>query len=160
MASEGGDAVGVVGVFSGGVDAASRVDGGAGFREVVFSGGGQLLQRSGSARRKIARRRKSMSSPRERLRISSKSASGLRPPRSEISRSFVALSAGVFAKDFVRRRLIASYLSVAGGVVTRSATRMMTSGGSAETTWAYFSSSHLTLRNVNCASAMTKNIAG
>ena len=47
MASKSGDAIGVVGVFSGGVDAASRVDGGAGFREVVFGGGGQLFQRSG-----------------------------------------------------------------------------------------------------------------
>merc|ERR1712015_400835 len=47
MASEGGDAVGVVGIVSGGADAASRVDGGAGFREVVFGGGGQLLQRLG-----------------------------------------------------------------------------------------------------------------
>ena len=46
MASEGGDAVGVVGVSSGGADAASRVDGGAGLREVVFGGGGQLVQRS------------------------------------------------------------------------------------------------------------------
>ena len=43
MASEGGDAVGVVGIFPGGVDAASRVDGGAGLREVVFGGGGQLF---------------------------------------------------------------------------------------------------------------------
>jgi len=46
MASKSGDAIGVVGVFSGGVNAASWVDGGAGFREVVFGGGGQLLQRS------------------------------------------------------------------------------------------------------------------
>ena len=43
MASKSGAAIGVVGVSSGGVDAASRVDGGAGFREVVFSGGGQLF---------------------------------------------------------------------------------------------------------------------
>ena len=44
MASEGGDAVGVVGVFPGGVDAAARNDGGAGLREVISGGGGHLVQ--------------------------------------------------------------------------------------------------------------------
>ena len=44
MASESGDAVGVVGVVPGGADAAARNDGGAGLREVISGGGGHLVQ--------------------------------------------------------------------------------------------------------------------
>ena len=43
MASKSGDAVGVVGVVPGGVDAAARNDGGAGLREVISGGGGHLV---------------------------------------------------------------------------------------------------------------------
>ena len=45
MASESGDAVGVVGVASGDVDAAALIEGGAGLGEVIFGGGGYLVQR-------------------------------------------------------------------------------------------------------------------
>ena len=45
MASESGDAVGVVGVVPGGADAAARNDGGAGLREVISGGGGHLVKR-------------------------------------------------------------------------------------------------------------------
>ena len=44
MASESGDAVGVVGVVPGGADAAARDYGGAGLREVISGGGGHLVQ--------------------------------------------------------------------------------------------------------------------
>ena len=45
MASKSGDAIGVVGVVSGGADAAARNDGGAGLCEVISSGGGHLVKR-------------------------------------------------------------------------------------------------------------------
>ena len=44
MASESGDAVGVVGVVPGGADAAARDDGGAGLCEVISGGGGHLVE--------------------------------------------------------------------------------------------------------------------